>query len=303
MSSKYFFKNGDSDFVIGKLRDFLYSRWYLTSVPQNKVCSNVFDGSMTAMLTEYQKFNGISPQSTTFNLNTLFSVNSVLNEATYEAIGKEMTAAEIDAMSIHDVEVKKLLYGISTMDLTDTWDTIAPLIAKDKFVGWGHEGVSENCFDYCKKQMDVAGKSMKSPWWGTNAKMQPDIYQIYLTQDVAGMKKGIQVKEFAKGVVYLKSALKAKNPVVVGVEDGDGSPNADKVTDHFVVIVGMGSDVNGKYFRFYDNATGNKDSGTSDQNKLYVNGNNFEIRGTGPNAYIQGTQLQEYIVTQIRETK
>ena len=302
MSSKYFFKNGDKNSVVSQLRDFLYSRWYLTSVPKNKVCSDVFDASMAAMLIEYQQFNSLSKQSTTFNINTLFSTNSILNEATYKQIGSEMTAAEIDAISIHDVEVKKLLYGIASMDLCDTWDTIAPVIAKDKFIGWGHEGINENCFDYCKEQMRVVRKSMKSPWWGRSTKMNPNIYQLYLTKDVAGMKKGIQVKQFADGVTYLKSALKSSNPVVVGVEDGAGSPNTDQVTDHFVVIVGMGTDVKGKYFLFYDNATGDKDSGTSDQNQLYCNCNNFEIRGTAPNAYIQATQLKAYIVTQIRET-
>jgi len=302
MSSRYFFKNGDTDLVVDNLRQFLYARWYLTTIPKNRVCSTVFDSSMTAMLKEYQQYHRLTSQKPAIGVTALFAGNSVLNEATYEQIGAEMPRATIDVMSAHDLEVKKLLYGISSIDLSETWPAVAPVIPKDKFVGWGHAGVSENCFDYCKKQMSVVGKTMKSAWWGTSKKMNDHIYQLYLTKNVAGMQKGIQVKEFTKGVVYVKSALENAKPVVVGVEDGAGSPNPDKVTDHFVVIVGMGSDGKGKYFLFYDNATSDKNSGTSDQNRLYVDCSRFEIRGKGPNDYIQATQLKEYIVTQIRET-
>ena len=51
MSSRYFFKNGDTDLVVDNLRQFLYARWYLTTIPKYKVCSTVFDSSMTAMIT------------------------------------------------------------------------------------------------------------------------------------------------------------------------------------------------------------------------------------------------------------
>ena len=108
MSSPYFFKNGDRHFVVDKLREFLYSRWYLTTVPKHKVCSAVFDSSLTTMITEYQRYHRLRPNNSTVNLNTLLSANSILNESTYEQIGSEMTAAAIDAMSVHDVEVKKL---------------------------------------------------------------------------------------------------------------------------------------------------------------------------------------------------
>jgi hypothetical protein len=117
------------------------------------------------------------------------------------------------------------------------------------------------------------------------------------------MKKGYQARQFVDGVKYLKKALKDKIPVVAGVDDGEGSPNTDKVTDHFVVIVGMGTDAKGKYFRFYDNATGNEDNGTSDQNRLYPNCDDFVIKGTADNAYARGTPYKSYVVTQIRESK
>jgi hypothetical protein len=291
MPPKYFFKIGDNNYLVQTLREFLYSRFYLKT-PANKVCSTVFDYSMQSMLTEYQKFHGLDRQ------NNVFVTGSLLDEATYEQIGTEMSDGEIAMASLHDVGVKKLLYG----DPCGDWDAIAPVISKDQFIGWGHKGIKENCFDYCKEQLRVVGRSMKSSWWG-GSKMSAHIYQLYLTENVAGMKKGAQPKQFINGVKYLKSALKGKIPVATGVEDGKGSPNADKVTDHFVVIVGMGTDDKGKYFSFYDNATSIKEEGTSNQNRLYVNCDDYMIKGTGDNSYVrESTDYKSYIVTQIRES-
>lgn len=293
MSTNYFFKLGDNNPLVQTLREFLYSRFYVTT-PANRICSTLFDYSMQTMLAEYRKFNGLDRLPNVF----AFTGGSLLDEATYEQIGSDMSDGEITMASTHDPAIKKLLYGDPCKD----WDAIGAVISKDKFIGWKHPGIKENCFDYCKEQLRVVGKSMKSSWWG-GSKMSAHIYQLYLTQDVAGMKKGAQPKQFINGVKYLKGALKAKTPVAVGVEDGQGSPNADKVTDHFVVVVGMASDANGKYFHFYDNATGDKEEGTSAENRLYVNCDNYMIKGTGKNQYVQTSQYKSYIVTQVRETK
>ncbi len=91
---------------------------------------------------------------------------------------------------------------------------------------------------------------------------------------------------------------------MVGVEHSEGASSADKTTDHYVVIVGMGSDSTGKFFRFYDNSTGVTEVGASPENKLYCDCTNFTLSGKGDprNQYIQGG-YGEYIVTQIRESK
>jgi len=291
MGTKYFFKIGDNNPLVQTLREFLYSRFYITT-PNVQVCSVVFDSSMQSMLAEYRKFHGLDKQ------RNIFSFDSLLDEATYEQIGSEMSDGEIAMASVHDADIKKLLYG----DPCATWEATGPVIAKDSFIGWGHQGIKHNCFDYCKEQLRVVGRSMKSSWWG-DKKISSHIYQLYLTEDVAGMKKGSQPRGFVDGVKYVKSALKAKTPVAAGVEDGQGSPNADKVTDHFVVIVGMGSDGLGNYFHFYDNATGDKEEGTSAKNRLYLNCDDYLIKGTGDNSYVRQTEYKSYIVTQIRETK
>jgi hypothetical protein len=288
--ASYFFKIGNSHPFVQTLREFLYSRFYLKT-PSVQVCSVVFDSSMQSMLADYRKFHGLDRQ------RTIFSFDSLLDEATYEKIGSEMSDDEIAMASVHDSDIKKLLYGNPCSD----WAATGPVIAKDKFIGWNQPGIKHNCFDYCKEQLRVVGRSMKSSWWG-DKKMSAHIYQLYLTENVAGMKKGAQPRQFINGVKYLKSALKAKTPVAAGVEDGGGSPNADKVTDHFVVVVGMGSDGLGNYFHFYDNATGDKDEGTSDKNRLYVNCDDYMIKGTADNAYVRITEYKSYLVSQIRET-
>lgn len=151
--------------------------------------------------------------------------------------------------------------------------------------------------------------------------MNPHIYQLLLNEDVAGMKKGSQAQQFTEGVLYLKKAIKSKTPVMVGVDDEpdvDIYPktpkldhaNKDHITDHYVVIVGMGTDQFGKYFLFYDNALnpeiGNQlEIATSPENKLYCDCDKFLIKGEGDNRnkYIQSRPYKSLTVTQIRESK
>jgi hypothetical protein len=289
----YFFKIGDKAPLVDILRQFLYSLFYVTSV-KARVSSDVFDQSMVSMLAEFRKFHGLG------DAFGAFWGESLLDEATYLKIGELMNDVEVEFAALHDPEIRKLLLGDPCADWTDT----AAVVGTDKFVGWGTKGIAENCFDYCKEQLRIGGRSMKSPWWGDATKMQPDIYQLFVTQDVAGMKKGIQPRQFVAGVKYLKQALKDKTPVVAGVDDGPGSPNADQVTDHFVTIVGMGTDKVGKYFHFFDNATGDKAGGTSAANRLYPDCTAFKIEGTADNQYARDVATYDtYRVTQIRETK
>uniref|UniRef100_UPI0039A759AD hypothetical protein n=1 Tax=Ornithobacterium rhinotracheale TaxID=28251 RepID=UPI0039A759AD len=187
----------------------------------------------------------------------------------------------------------------------DNWENVPRIMPKASFVGWGYNGVRKNCFDYAWKQIKDAGYDLKSTSWGNSKKMNDNIYQIYLSEDVADMKKGVQKDQFKKGIEYLKESIKKRIPVMVGVDDAPGSPNTDKVTDHFVVIVGMGSDDNGNYFLFDDNATSSIDVGTSDLNKIYCICDEYKLEGKADpkNAYFTNSDYKKYIITQIRETK
>jgi len=102
------------------------------------------------------------------------------------------------------------------------------------------------------------------------------------------------------------SALQRGIPVIVGVDDKPGSsnPQTDNTTDHFIVIVGVGSDSNGIYFTFYDNASGEVSEGTSPTNKLYYNPVTAIISGkSGASFYFNNIATHDYIVTMIRKSK
>lgn len=112
--------------------------------------------------------------------------------------------------------------------------------------------------------------------------------------------------ELAKGLSYLKYALSNGIPVIVGVDDAPGSPNinTDNTTDHFIVIVGMGSNSQGNYFQFYDNASGDVSQGASSLNLLYYNPNTGIISGrTQCSGYRDQATTHNYIITQIRKSK
>ena len=194
------------------------------------------------------------------------------------------------------------------------WHTISPVIPKNKFIGWGHEDIKMNCFDYVVEQLRVSGHKVKSESWRDWSKKKlvksSGIYQLFLEENVAGMTKGFQKGEFEKGLNYLKETLLKGIPVMVGVDDDYHKYNTDKTTEHFITVVGMGEDNDGKYFLFYDNATPNKQIGTSVDNKLYCDCKSYKISGKADrnNTYLFGsisqpsTAKQKYIVSQIRET-
>jgi hypothetical protein len=86
----------------------------------------------------------------------------------------------------------------------------------------------------------------------------------------------------------------------VGIDYGDPSPNTDGTTNHFVVVVGMGSDAKGNYFQFYDNFTNQNQYGASSSNKLYYNSTTGAITGT----FLIGSRgsTKNYQVSMIRKS-
>lgn len=187
------------------------------------------------------------------------------------------------------------------------WANIHRVIPISFFRGWGYPGIKENCFDYAWAQLKLAGYTMMSPGWGSSKKMNPNIYQILLNTPVAGMPSGVQKEQFVAAVSYLKKSIQNNIPVLAGVDDNPKASNTDKITDHFVVIVGMGTDESGSYFIFDDNATGANDSsgvpiGASPLNRLYCKCDEFLLQGkTDPrNGY--GKNLI-YTVTQVRASR
>jgi hypothetical protein len=174
---------------------------------------------------------------------------------------------------------------------TSPWPNIPAVIPQNKFVGWGAQGVRRNCMDYAKAQIAKVGYQISS-YYSTG-----QTFQIYTTQN------GVNNTALSQGLSYLKYALSNGIPVIVGVDDAPGHPgNIDNSTDHFIVIVGMGTDSNGKYFQFYDNASGNASQGASSLNKLYYNSATGIISGNSQTDYANGQPLP-YTITMIRKSK
>ncbi|WBX99807.1 hypothetical protein [Chryseobacterium gambrini] len=173
--------------------------------------------------------------------------------------------------------------------LQQNWPTIPSIIPVGNFIGWGYPGIKRNCMDYAKAQIGIKGFQI------SNYGAPGQTYQIYREQT------GVNQSNLIAGLSYLKYALSNNIPVIVGVHDAPGHPgNADQTTDHFIVIVGMGSDNSGKYFTFYDNASGSASLGANPNNKLYYNQAIGIISGTSETPYANGLI---YILTQIRKSK
>lgn len=65
----------------------------------------------------------------------------------------------------------------------------------------------------------------------------------------------------------------------------------------------MGSNSNGNYFQFYDNASGTTSQGTSSLNLLYYNPQTGKISGKLQCVEYVNSVAHDYIITQIRKSK
>ncbi len=65
----------------------------------------------------------------------------------------------------------------------------------------------------------------------------------------------------------------------------------------------MGTDSNGTYFRFYDNASGLPSQGANSGNKLYYNSSSGTIEGESQTDYAIQNNLNPYRITMIRKSK
>ena len=158
-----------------------------------------------------------------------------------------------------------------------------------------------NSFALTKNQLLLDNEQISNyneyySYYGAGTPYGEQTIQVYTT---AG---GVNLTQTANALNYLYYALQYNIPVVVGVKNGTGNPGGplhDQSTNHFVIIVGMGNDSNGNYFRFYDNSTSFASKGTSPLNKLYYNSTTGLISGSSQSSYCAGT----YTVTQVRKSK
>lgn len=143
-----------------------------------------------------------------------------------------------------------------------------------------------------RQQLALAGYQQSGP--------TPGQYWITYTEPST-----VNATNAAAAVSYMLYALQAGIPVIAGVDHNLNKGINEGTTDHFIVIVGCGNDANGKYFRYYDNATGNKALGRHTENKLHYD------TATGAITAINGTKAPSaarnnwynYKVSQVRRSK
>ncbi len=164
-----------------------------------------------------------------------------------------------------------------------SWPEINSVLSPSQFVPYDFR----NCLSLATDQISKAG--LRDLGYGSAFKVQDANGGPY--PDVA-----------KQGINYIISKLEAGKPVIVGVDNRPGSPsskNADGKTDHFVTIVGSGSDSNGNFLYFYDNATNIESKGTNSLNRLYYDETTGVISGKSAAPYANA--YGDYIVTQIRK--
>ncbi len=107
----------------------------------------------------------------------------------------------------------------------------------------------------------------------------------------------LEITEDARaGIDHINSELEAGNPVIVGVNHTLGNTYNEGTTDHFVVIVGRGTDEGGNaFYNFYEVGTSREGSGTSNKNRFTLNSDNSL---TGSPEY---SEKKRYTVSQVRK--
>ncbi|CAM3973049.1 hypothetical protein MUGA111182_19915 [Mucilaginibacter galii] len=175
------------------------------------------------------------------------------------------------------------------------WPTIDRVIPFEKFVPMRKDaqGHDVNCLILSKEQLGKAGYTCSGYLPGSQT------FQTYTENG------GVNLNRTKEAVTYLIDALSKNIPVFVAVDNRPGTPsskNLDNSTDHFIVVVAMGSDTKGKYFQFMDNSTNHISLGASYNNRLYYNSSTGKISGKTMSQYGSLAGFHDYIVTQVRKS-
>ena len=154
------------------------------------------------------------------------------------------------------------------------------------------------CYKACKVILTNAGLSPNSAP-NDNTVIQIGVEKSSTDNSSHSSSLTIDFVKASEGLNYINQQLETGYPILVGVDYKAGSPNSDKTTDHFIVIVGRGCKNNEVYYLFYEVGTGQQENGqykgAHENNKLYLKKDNT----------LQGTPYhnsnKKYIVVQIRK--
>jgi hypothetical protein len=229
------------------------------------------------------------------NRNLLFS--NILNELNKAAIVTD-PANEIwtDPDNIMLIDLDQTIYQQYQDNII--WPTVSKLIPKSDFVSNRYVINSnprrvENCFVLAKEQLGKKGYTVS----GYDIS-SPQLFQVYTSQ------VGVDIIRTREAISYMNKALQNGIPVLVGVDVRNGAPaaNLDNTTDHYIVIMGSGTDSKGKYYQFYDSSTNYDWLGASDSNKLYFDSTTGKITGKTSSQYGSYPSHHDFIITQVRKS-
>lgn len=167
--------------------------------------------------------------------------------------------------------------------------TIKPVIPASTHVGQ-EKG---KCFAACKKMVNLAtGLELSA--------IAPVNKQINVALDYASQGRyTVPTADVKRGVQTIDKYLEAGKPIIIGVSRVESAKyyNHNHATEHYVVVVGRGSDRKGTFYQFYDVATQHQGPGTSSDNKLYVQGDGLLV---GVSQY---SSKPTYTMTEVRPNK
>lgn len=151
----------------------------------------------------------------------------------------------------------------------------------------------KNCWHSARDQI----KNVNSQY-----KPQLDNQRVNMYQHKDQLKKGTQTAvNLQKGVDIIVKNLKQGLPVMVGVSYKDEKPgNSNWATNHYVNIVGMGTDEKGVYFSYYDNY-GRKEKGTDISKNRFYYDSERDVFYDNTNPPIGDGK--EYIMTEVRDNQ
>ncbi|GJM64853.1 LysM peptidoglycan-binding domain-containing protein [Persicobacter diffluens] len=105
-------------------------------------------------------------------------------------------------------------------------------------------------------------------------------------------------KQAELGVKYIDKQLLAGKPVMIGVDDGKYKTlNADKTTEHFIVIIAKVVKNNSVFYRFFDPGSRYGEIRGYNQENLLLLGDKYDLVGKSPD------KSKEYTLSQVRQNK
>jgi RHS repeat-associated protein len=128
-----------------------------------------------------------------------------------------------------------------------------------------------NCLAACRAILKSAGIS--NPATGE---------RIYTARETSNHTVLSITDDAKRGVSAIDESLSKGEPIIVGVNHSLGlgyNEASGNTTDHFIVIVGSGTDSTGKFYRFFEVGTKHEAKGTSSLNKLYL-GSDYSLKGS-----------------------